>query len=72
MHSYLEHDMKRARQCLQNPFSQMMNQNFDGEFRAFLFYDAHNIYVISFGLYHMNHIIWAISIWPSIFEKQRP
>ena len=34
-HSYLEHDMKRARQCLQNPFSQMMNQNFDGEFRAF-------------------------------------
>lgn len=27
---YLEHDMKRARQCL-NPFSQMMN-GFDGEF----------------------------------------
>ena len=48
--------MKRARQCLQNPFSQMMNQNFDGEFRA-LFYDIHNIYVISFGLYHMNHIM---------------
>ena len=47
MHSYLEHDMKRARQCLQNPFSQMMNQNFDGEFRAlaFLFY-VYNIYVI--------------------------
>lgn len=39
MHSYLEHDMKRARQCLQNPFSQMMNQNFDGEFRASAFFD---------------------------------
>ena len=37
----------------------MMNQNFDGEFRAFLFNDVHNIYVISFGLYHMNHIIWG-------------
>ena len=30
---HLEHDMKRARQCL-NPFSQMMN-GFDGEFFIF-------------------------------------